>query len=282
MTEQISSLSEILAGYDVILCDVWGVLHNGVVAFDEAGAALAAARKAGTKVVLLTNSPRRNDSVERQLDAIGVVPDAFDRIVTSGDVTLKLIADTGRPLYFLGPERDLSLLDGLDVPSVPADQAEVVLCTGFFDDESETPETYRAMLTGFIARGLPMICANPDLVVERGHRLIPCAGAIAEFYQQLGGKTLIAGKPHAPIYRQAMEVAGALHPGLDPARVIAIGDGMMTDVRGAVDHGLDLLYVSAGIHGRDYMRDGKTDEAALLAFLAKHAVDPRYWMPRLA
>lgn len=281
MPHRIQSLSDIAVHYDVILCDVWGVLHNGVAPFADAGKALAAARADGATVVLITNSPRPNESVAVQLDAIGVPREAWDRIVTSGDVTRGLIRQGPPNVFFLGPDRDLNLLDGTEAFPVKEKDAHAIVCTGFFDDESEQPEDYRDMLTHFADRGIPMICANPDLIVERGERLIPCAGAVAAFYEQLGGETRIAGKPHHPIYTEALRQAAELRGAVDRARVVAVGDGMPTDVRGAINEGLDLLYVSAGIHARDYMSGETTDERALGDFLASHQAEPRWWMPRL-
>ncbi|MFY8099229.1 MAG: TIGR01459 family HAD-type hydrolase, partial [Allorhizobium sp.] len=189
MTRSISTLGDVTDAYDVILCDVWGVLHNGIDAFPLAGEALTAAREKGLTVVLITNSPRPAIGVIPQLRAIGVVDTAYDRIVTSGDVTRTLIAAGPKKVFLLGPERDLPLFDGLDVEVVSKEEADCVVCTGFFDDEVEQPEDYRDMLTDFVARKVPLICANPDLVVERGHRIIPCAGAVAAFYTALGGET---------------------------------------------------------------------------------------------
>jgi HAD superfamily hydrolase (TIGR01450 family) len=282
MAERIASLADIVTLYDVILCDVWGVLHNGISAFGEASAALKQARDAGALVVLITNSPRPYQSVTRQLDGLGVSPDAYDRIVTSGDVTRALIAQGPKKIYFLGAERDHALLEGLDVVQVGEQDAEIIVCAGFVDDEVETPDMYHDLLARFAARGIPMICANPDLVVERGHRLIPCAGALAVLYCELGGETQIAGKPHKPIYAAALAAATEeRRAAIDRSRVLAIGDGMPTDVRGAISEGLDLLYISAGIHARDYMDGDRTDEAALAAFLDTHQAHPRWWMPRL-
>ena len=282
MGQHIGSFREISSNYDVVLCDVWGVLHNGVSAYDEASAALEAARAAGLAVVLITNSPRPSPSVIEQLEIIGVSAGAFDRIVTSGDVTRTLISRGPKKVFLLGPERDMPLLDGLGVEAVGAESAEVVVCTGFFDDETETPDDYRDMLAAFAARRVPMICANPDLVVERGHKMIPCAGAMAAAYDRIGGETAVAGKPHRPIYDAALAAARELKGDVPLARVVAVGDGMPTDVRGALDYGLDLLYISHGIHAREYVLDGRTDEAALGAFLAREQASPKYWMPRLA
>jgi HAD superfamily hydrolase (TIGR01450 family) len=282
MRKRIESFSEISNHYDVVLSDVWGVLHNGVSAYREASIALEAARGRGLTVVLITNSPRIGWQVVEQLRQIGVPDSAYDRIVTSGDVTRALIAKGPKKVFLLGPDRDMPLLEGLGVERVGADDAEVIVCTGFFDDETETPDDYRDMLTAFEARKVPMVCANPDLVVERGHRMIPCAGAMAAFYDRMGGQTSVAGKPHTPIYEATIAAARDARGDFQLDRVLAIGDGMPTDVRGALDYGLDLLYISHGIHAREYMVEGKTDEAALGAFLAREQASPKYWMPRLA
>ncbi|MBM7045048.1 MULTISPECIES: TIGR01459 family HAD-type hydrolase [Rhizobium] len=282
MGKRIESFREIGGLYDVALCDVWGVLHNGVSTYKEASIALEAARGEGMTVVLITNSPRVAPRVVEQLRVIGVPDSAYDRIVTSGDVTRKLIAEGPKKVFLLGPERDIGILEGLDVQRVDANEAECIVCTGFFDDETETPDDYTDMLTAWSARNVPLICANPDLVVERGHRMIPCAGAMAAYYERLGGQTRIAGKPHRPIYEAALTAAREVRSEFPLSRVVAIGDGMPTDVRGALDYGLDLLYISHGIHAREYVVDGHTDEAALDAFLARERASPKWWMPRLA
>ncbi|SCY77023.1 TIGR01459 family HAD-type hydrolase [Rhizobium sp. NFACC06-2] len=282
MAHRILTLGEITAGFDVILSDVWGVLHNGVSAFPDAAVALREARKAGKTVVLITNSPRPAPGVIAQLRVLGVPDEAYDRIITSGDVTRGLIAEGPKKVFLLGPERDLLLLDGLDVERVGEAEAQSVVCTGFFDDETETPEDYTEMLKGFIARNVPMICANPDLVVERGERIIPCAGAMAAYYEQLGGEVRIAGKPHAPIYEACLAAAKEVRGAFAKDRVLAIGDGMPTDVKGAIASGLNLLYISGGIHAAEYTLNGQTDEALLNAYLKGQGAAPGWWMPRLA
>ncbi|MGD9478276.1 TIGR01459 family HAD-type hydrolase [Shinella sp. G-2] len=281
MAQRIQSFRDIAAQYDVVLCDVWGVLHNGVEAFSYASEALAEARAAGLAVVLITNSPRPHPGVKVQIRGLGVLDEAYDRIVTSGDVTRALIEAAPKKVYFIGADKDSPLLDGLGTEEVGADEAEVVVCAGLRDDEVETIEDYRAELTALAARKLPFICANPDLVVERGHRLIPCAGAIAQLYEDLGGTTRIAGKPHRPIYEKSLAEARAVHGDFDMSRVIAIGDGMPTDVRGAEAYGLDVLYISGGIHAQHYVEAGRTDEAKLDAFLAQENAHPKWWIPRL-
>ncbi len=282
MAHRIQTLGEITDGFDVILSDVWGVLHNGVSAFPDAAVALRTAREAGKTVVLITNSPRPAPGVIAQLRVLGVPDEAYDRIITSGDVTRGLIAEGPKKVFLLGPERDMPLLEGLDVEVVGEAEAESVVCTGFFDDETETPEDYTEMLKGFVARKVPMICANPDLVVERGERIIPCAGAMAAYYEQLGGEIRIAGKPHAPIYEACLAAAKEVRGDFPKDRVLAIGDGMPTDVKGAIASGLNLLYISGGIHAAEYTLNGQTDEALLNAYLKGQGAAPGWWMPRLA
>lgn len=281
MPDRLNRLADLNSDYDVVFCDVWGVLHNGVEAWPFAGEALSAFRRQGGAVVLLTNSPRRRAGVKEQLGHIGVDPEAYDRIVTSGDVTRDLIKAGAKNIYFIGPDRDYALLDGLDVNVTDLEDAGAVLCTGLYDDEKETPDEYMSILRDFKQRDLPFICANPDLVVERGERLIPCAGSLAALYRDMGGLTKISGKPHKPIYEAALTATQELRSDVDRARVLAIGDGMPTDVKGAQDFGFDLLYISDGIHARDYTDGGVVDERRLHAFLVDHDARPVRWMQRL-
>jgi HAD superfamily hydrolase (TIGR01459 family) len=280
--EIIDSLEDVSKAYSAILCDVWGVVHNGERHFPAAALALATARAAGIPVVLITNSPRRSADVVAQMNAIGVPPSAYDRVVTSGDVTRDLIAEGPGKIFHIGDDRQSTLYDGLDVELVEEFEASGVVCTGLFDDEVEKPEDYTELLRRLRARNLPFICANPDIVVERGERIIWCAGALARDYAQLGGRTLIAGKPYVPIYNLAMkEVAEILGRPVERGQVLAIGDGMMTDVKGAADNGFDVLYVSGGIHARDYGDALQPDPARLAAFLEKHGYRPVAVIPRL-
>lgn len=280
--EIIGSLEDVSKAYSAILCDVWGVVHNGERHFPAAASALARAREAEIPVVLITNSPRRNVDVVAQMNAIGVPSSAYDRVVTSGDVTRDLIAEGPRKIFHIGGDRDFTLYDGLDVELVEEFEASGVVCTGLFDDEVEKPEDYTELLRRLRARNLPFICANPDIMVERGERIIWCAGALARDYAQLGGSTLIAGKPYAPVYEVAMkEVADLVGRPVERSRVLAIGDGMMTDVKGAVDNGFDVLYVSGGIHARDYGDASQPDPARLVTFLEKHGYRPVAVIPKL-
>lgn len=282
MARRITDLDQLTGSADILLCDVWGVIHNGVNPFQLSVEALKAARQRGQTVILITNSPRPAGGVIRQFETIGVDPDCWDDIVTSGDVTRQLVTEAPKQIYFLGPERDSALVEGLDVELVGPDAARAVLCTGLFDDETEQAEDYRRMLEGFRARDLPFICANPDRMVERGDRLVPCAGALADLYVELGGETRIAGKPHAPIYREAMARARAIRGSADQARALAIGDGVHTDIRGALDNGFEAVFIARGIHANHYLNGRVTDEARLQAFLDAEGVAPAYWMEWLA
>jgi HAD superfamily hydrolase (TIGR01459 family) len=282
LPDTIDSLESVFDRYSALFCDVWGVLHNGERHFPAAAAALARARKAGLAVVMITNSPRLSDDVIVQMRGLGVPEGVFDHVVSSGDVTRTLIAQGPRKVFHLGPERELKIYDGLDIELVEDVEAETVVCTGLFDDESETPEDYRELLMRLRSRNLPFICANPDIVVERGDRLIWCAGALAREYVHLGGRTLIAGKPYPPIYRAALKAAeDVLGREIGREGVLAIGDGMATDIKGAVDNDFDVLYVSGGIHAREYGDLERPDPAMLQAFLARHGYRPVALMPRL-
>jgi HAD superfamily hydrolase (TIGR01459 family) len=278
----IETLDALAGRYSAILSDVWGVVHNGVRSSPDACAALARARSNGLAVVLITNAPRLRREVEAQLRALGVPAETYDELVTSGDVTRDLIAEGPRRIFHLGPERDMTIYDGLDVEPVDEFEADAVVCTGFFDDETETPEDYSEMLRRFRSRDLPFICANPDIVVERGDALIWCAGALARDYGQLGGRTLIAGKPHRPIYDAALKAAHRIiGRDIERSEILAIGDGVMTDVKGAEQAGIDVLYVSAGIHAREYGESHQPDLDRLAAFLDKHGHHPAAVIPRL-
>jgi HAD superfamily hydrolase (TIGR01459 family) len=249
-TERFSTLA---GDYDVVLSDVWGVIHNGVASFPEACEALTRFREAGGSVALITNAPRPGEVVIKLLDRLKVPRDSYDAIVSSGDVTRAVMAARPQKAVFrIGPERDLPIFDGLGLRFVPLEQAEYVVCTGLFDDETETPENYRELLTRLRARELFMLCGNPDLVVERGDKLVYCAGAIADLYRSLGGEVLYAGKPHRPIYDLALERVAGLRGGPTAnARVLAIGDSVRTDLKGATDLGVDCLFVTAGIHAEE-------------------------------
>ncbi|SON54627.1 Ribonucleotide monophosphatase NagD [Hartmannibacter diazotrophicus] len=251
----LSGLSPIADRYDGIICDVWGVLHNGVIGYAAASEALATFRKTtGRPVVLLTNAPRPAALVADILDGFGVSREAYDSIVTSGDVAREAIEEKiDVPAFFIGPERDLPLFSDLSPNLVDEAEADLILCTGLFDDDVETPDDYRDRLQVLASRGATMICANPDIVVERGDRLIYCAGALAQLYAELGGPTIMVGKPYKPVYDAALaRISGHAGKALAFDRLLAIGDALATDVRGGWGQGMDVLLVTAGIHAADF------------------------------
>lgn len=283
-TRIVSGLASVADRYDVLLCDVWGVMHDGISAFPEAGDALARFRAQGGTVILITNAPRPHNVVRVLLERLDARRDAYDAIISSGDVTRGEIATrAGQPVYHLGPERDLPVFEELDAPLTSLQDAEYVVCTGLFDDDHETPSDYTRSLQGMIERKLTMVCANPDLVVERGNQLLYCAGAIAEAYEKLGGDVVYAGKPHAPIYKRALDLATGIR-GSAPAsrRVLAIGDAMRTDILGANLAGLDSLFVARGIHADEALDEvGRINESRLTNWLCDHASTPTLAIERL-
>jgi HAD superfamily hydrolase (TIGR01459 family) len=288
---RLSGLAEAQDHYDAVLCDVWGVLHNGERGYPAAAQALSYLRQLGKAVTLVTNAPRPKAEVAAQLSSFGITPDSYDAIATSGDVCASAIAERSplRP-YHLGPARDLpvfdaaSLMAGGVITPVPLDQADFAVCTGLIDDIVETPADYDKVLAAMRAKNMPMICANPDLVVHRGEQLVYCAGALAERYEALGGEVEQAGKPYAPIYRLALGLCErARNKPLDLDRVLAIGDAMHTDIAGAHDMGIDSLLITSGIHrvqlhGPDA---GELDHEAYKQFVESHDVTPLYRMDRL-
>jgi HAD superfamily hydrolase (TIGR01459 family) len=268
----ISGLSEIADDYDVVLCDIWGVIHNGVTAYSEACAALERFNRDKGPVVLISNSPRPSPYVYPQLDSFGVPRSAWSAFVSSGDATRALLAKRAPgPAWAIGPERDQPLYQGLGLDFAGPEDAAFIACTGPFDDEVETPDDYEDRLRICARRGLTMICANPDKVVQRGSRLIYCGGALADLYAAMDGAVLMAGKPFAPIYAMALaEAEASLGRPLDRGRVLCIGDGVVTDVRGANDQKLDCLFIARGIHGDAAIgADGRLDAGLTAALLAR-------------
>jgi HAD superfamily hydrolase (TIGR01459 family) len=266
--------------YDVVLCDIWGVVHDGVTAFADACDALARFRREGGTVILVTNAPRPAEWVGRQLDRLRVPADAYDGVASSGDVTRAEVAARRGAVFHIGPERDLSIFHGLDLRFATVDTADYVVCSGLFDDTIETPGDYRALIERMRKRELFMVCANPDLVVKRGDTLIYCAGSIADLYREHGGEVLYAGKPHRPIYEAALAAAARARgvPAL-PSRTLAIGDSLRTDITGAIAMGFDGMFVIGGIHAEELDGNGRT--AALCEMFAAAGVTPRAVMERL-
>jgi HAD superfamily hydrolase (TIGR01459 family) len=274
--------STIAPRYDVVLCDIWGVVHDGIGAHAHACDALMRFRDDGGTVVLITNAPRPSPWVIRQLDRLGVPADAYDDVMTSGDLTRDVVASRkGEAVFHVGPERDLTIFDGLDVRLTRVEAADYVVCSGLFDDEKETPDDYRDLTAAMRDRELFMVCANPDLVVERGAERFYCAGAVADLYGAIGGDVLYAGKPHRPIYDAALAKAADVRGALSAlARTLAIGDSLRTDITGARALGIDGLFVSGGIHAQELGANGNRE--ALGAMFAAAGVTPWSVTARLA
>lgn len=295
MTEIIRSLADLTGRYDAVFCDLWGCLHNGQAAFPAAVTALQGFRATGGRVVLLTNAPRPKSSVVKQLDALGVPRDAWDIVVTSGDAAQMgmLSGAVGRKVHHIGASKDepfftdfaedLAAYASTQPPiiRVPLNEAEGIVCTGLRDDLTETPDDYRAALLLGKTLGLPMLCANPDIVVDLGDKRLYCAGALAQAYEQMGGTALYFGKPHPPIYdlaRRRLAEAGAP---ADP-QILCIGDGISTDIQGGMSEGLDTLFITGGLEAAQFGSDVENPEAAQLeAWLSSRELSPSFAMGRL-
>ncbi|MGL4496071.1 MAG: TIGR01459 family HAD-type hydrolase, partial [Beijerinckiaceae bacterium] len=264
-------LAALTAGKHLLLVDVWGVLHNGITAHAAAGEALTQFRARGGTVILVSNAPRASDLVIGFLDGMGVPRSAYDGVVTSGDVARHVLSQAPeRTLHYIGPPRDRSVFAGLPLQETDVAQAELVLCAGLEDDENETAADYDARLSACRARNLTMICSNPDLIVERGAKLVWCAGAIAERYQKIGGQVIWTGKPHRIIYEAAIDMARQTrNTEISAAQMMAIGDALRTDVAGARTLGIDVLMTADGIHGHDLLDERRfVDAAKAAAFFA--------------
>ena len=277
MPDFIEHFEPLARDYDVLFCDVWGVIHNGVAAFAPACDALVRFRERGGTAILITNAPRPGASVACILDRLAVPRQAYDGIVSSGDTARGIVESRrGQRVFHLGPQRDVPIFADLDVSFAPVESADYVVCSGLFDDTVETPETYRDMLALMRRRALFMVCANPDVVVERGDTLVYCAGALADAYVALGGEVLYCGKPYAPIYRTALVAAQGARGGaaVPLPRVLAIGDSVRTDLKGATALGIDSLFVTSALHAEDYGDRETPDLDALNATFVAAEVKP--------
>ncbi len=272
----LSGSRDLLAGYDIIISDVWGVVHDGLRAHPAACGALEKARANGTTVILLSNAPGTNTMVAPVLDEKGVPRAAWDALVTSGDITRARLVDTGLSRVFhIGQARDMGLFDGLDIVLSGEGGAEIIVATELRDDRRETPEDYRPLLTRLAQLNLPFLCGNPDFVVHVGDDLLPCAGALAAIYTELGGEVYWAGKPHRPAFSAALAAAARLRGEPVPqARVLMIGDTLRTDLAGAREFGIDGLFVVSGVHRDETMQDGQVDAARVSALCAAAGVSP--------
>lgn len=280
-TDRFSTLA---GGYDAVLSDVWGVIHNGVAATPAACEALTQFRAQGGTVILITNAPRPGQVVTKFLDKLNVPRTVYDGIVSSGDVTRAVMAARpGKNVFHIGPERDLPIFDELGLNFVPLEGADYVVCTGLRDDTVETAEHYRAELEQVRKRNLFFVCGNPDVVVERGHELVYCAGALADLYRDMGGEVTYCGKPYRPIYDEALgQVTKARGKAPAHNRVIAIGDSVRTDLTGAAKYGLDCLFVTAGIHAEELGNRDAPDLSALNKMFNDAGIAPKAVMSRLA
>jgi HAD superfamily hydrolase (TIGR01459 family) len=279
----IPHFSALAPDYDVVLSDVWGVVHNGVRAFAEPCEALTRARGNGAAVILVTNAPRPSEAVIRQLNRLQVPREAYDALVSSGDVTRGVIESRpGQAIFHIGPERDRSIFAGLNLTFAPLETADYVVCSGLFDDEVETPDDYRDRLAAMLKRKLFMVCGNPDVVVERGDRLVHCAGGIADIYASMGGEVLYAGKPYRPIYDLALARA-EMRRGrkAELRRVLAIGDSVRTDLAGAHALGVDCLFITSGIHAEELGGRGQPDGNAIGGLFATAGESPKAVMRQL-
>ena len=279
-----TSLSDIAGEYDAILSDVWGVLHNGIEAHPSAVDALLRYRERGERVVLITNAPRPSPPIMEMLDRLKVPRDAYDAMVSSGDVTRAMIAPyRGQTLHYVGPpEENDGLFEGFDITLGAPEDAKAVIVTDL-DDDDQTPDDYTDRITVWLRHRLPMICANPDRVVEHGTQLIYCGGALADLYEARGGRIHMAGKPYRPIYDAALKAAeAAAGRPLDRGRILAIGDSVRTDAIGAANAGLDLLFVTGSIHAEELDAFGSPDPNAIRDLVAPSGARLKAFMPRLA
>lgn len=284
MTRLITALSEIAANYDALFVDLWGCVHDGVRALPGACAALTAYRRAGGTVVLVTNSPRPRGDVERQLRHFGVPDDAWDTIATSGDSARAAMfrGVVGQRVWFIGQPQEVLFFDPVDVVEDPVeitrvnlDEAEGIVCTGPFDPMAD-PQVMRPQFLAARTRGLKLLCANPDIVVDRGGVREWCAGALARLYTEMGGTSLYFGKPHPPIYDLARRRLAALGRDVENHRILAIGDGAQTDIRGAMGEDIDSLFITGGLAAQETATSQHPDEAALAAYLEKEKIAPTY------
>jgi HAD superfamily hydrolase (TIGR01459 family) len=289
MTQIIDSLADIANRYDVLLVDLWGCVHNGVTAYDEAVAALKGFRKGGGTVVLLTNAPRSRHEVAKQLTRLNVPDDCHDSIATSGDSARAAMfrGAVGEKIWFMGERHDESFFapmelidDPVDIQRVELEDAEGIVCCGPFDPHAD-PAVNRPQFLYAKQKGLKLLCANPDIVVDRGDRREWCAGALARLYTEMGGESLYFGKPHPPIYDLARRRLAALDIDTDPTRILAIGDGVHTDIDGAMGEDIDSLFISGGLAAAETKTSHQPDPDALNAYLAKENASPTYTIGQL-
>jgi len=284
MTRIVSALPDVSDQYDALFVDLWGCVHDGRKALPDAVAALQAYRKTGGKVVLVTNSPRPRTGVEKQLQHFGVADDAWDSIATSGDSARSAMfrGAVGEKVWFIGHPGErkffepLTILDNpISIETVPLEQAEGIVCTGPADPIAD-PEVMKPEFEQAIARGLKLLCANPDIVVDRGEVREWCAGALAALYTEMGGESLYFGKPHGPIYDLARRRLAALDVDIPDSRILAIGDGVLTDIKGAMDEGIDSLFITGGLAASETATQKQPEEKMLADYLKRESSSPTF------
>ncbi len=289
MTQIVERLADIPNRYDALFCDLWGCLHNGVAPFPDAVSALQGFRQRGGAVILLTNAPRQRAVVERQLDAMGVPRDAWDAVATSGDSARAAMftGAVGRKVWFMGEPSDRVVFDPMQIidnpvaiTPVPLAEAEGIVCTGPFDPFAD-PDTLRPQLLLAKTRGLPLLCANPDVVVDRGETRIWCAGAVAALYTAMGGQSFYFGKPYPPVYDLARLRLAALGRTVDDRRILAVGDGISTDIAGAMGEDLDSLFITGGLAAAETATSHQPAPDALADFLGRHMLSPTFAIGKL-
>lgn len=282
--QALDGLSEIAPRYDVVLSDIWGVVHNGVAAHPTAVEALVNYRRGGGRVVLISNAPRPSGPIIEMMDGFGVSHEAYDDVVTSGDATRVILEGyRGKTVHYVGPPKENdSLFEGLDITIGAAESAKAVVVTDL-DTDDDTPDMYNDRITLWLSRNLPLIAANPDRVVEHGDRLIYCGGALADLYEARGGMIVMVGKPYKPIYSEALRLAEkAAGQPVDRSRILAIGDSVRTDAIGAAGAGLDLLFITGSIHAAELDAFGKADPAAIRALVEPSGANVAGFMPKLS
>ncbi len=289
MTQIIDALSDISAQYDALFVDLWGCIHNGVTPFETAVTAMQDYRKSGGIVIYVTNAPRHRASVAKQLGKIGVAEDSFDDIATSGDSARAAMyrGAVGTKVHFIGQPHDQNFFDPLklienpvEITQVPLQDAEGIICCGP-EDPMADPDVYRSDFLYAKQKGLKLLCANPDIVVDRGDHREWCAGALAKLYTEMGGESLYFGKPHPPIYDLARRRLAALGNTIADSRILCVGDGVLTDIRGAMGEDLDALFISGGLAAEETKTDHGPDPALLKDYLDREMVAPRYTIGKL-
>ena len=289
MTQIITSLAEISDRYDALFCDLWGCVHDGLTPFAEAIAAMQTFRLKGGTVMLVTNAPRPHEPVRRQLESIGVPEDAYDGIATSGDSARAAMfrGAVGENVYFIGQPQDqvffspLELIENpVTITQVPVEEADGIICCGPFDSLADL-EVMRPQFLLAKNKGLKLLCANPDIVVDRGDTREWCAGALAQLYTELGGESLYFGKPHPPIYDLARRRLDALGKSIPDHRILCVGDGVLTDVDGALGEELDSLFITGGLAARETKTVDQPEPQALEAYLTQEMMQPTYSIGKL-